>query len=60
MYKRQGLQVYRFFKSAPDGSSADPASTTLMGDDQTTGVSGSCGSSKVIFISMPFKLVKLS
>jgi hypothetical protein len=55
-----GLQVYRFFASAPDASSSVPGSTTLMGDDQTTGVSGSCGSSKVIFISMPFKLVKLS
>ena len=55
-----GLQVYRFFASAPDGSSAEPGSSTLMGDDQTTGISGSCGSSKVIFISMPFKLVKTS
>jgi len=55
-----GLQVYRFFASAPDASSSDPTSTTLMGDDQTTGVSGSCGSSKVIFISIPFKLVKVS
>ncbi|GAB7070498.1 hypothetical protein H7J06_24995 [Mycobacterium hodleri] len=53
-----GLQVYRFFASAPDGSTAEPGSSTLMGDDQTTGISGSCGSSKVVFISMPFKLVK--
>ncbi|WP_425330547.1 hypothetical protein [Mycobacteroides abscessus] len=53
-----GLQVFRFYPATPDGSAADPASSTLMGDDQTTGVSGSCGSSKTLFISMPFKLVK--
>jgi Flp pilus assembly protein TadG len=53
-----GLQVYRFFTANPDATAVDPASTTLMGDDQTTGLSGSCGSSKVLFISMPFKLVK--
>lgn len=54
-----GLQVYRFFTATPDGTASDPASTTLMGDDQTTGISGSCGSSKVLFISMPFKMVEI-
>lgn len=53
-----GLQVYRFFASSRDGEAADPGSSTLVGADETTGTSGSCGSSKVIFISMPFKLVK--
>jgi hypothetical protein len=53
-----GLQVFRFYPGTPDGSAADPASSTLLGADQTTGVSGSCGSSKVLFIDMPFKLVK--
>jgi hypothetical protein len=53
-----GLQVYRFYPAVADGSAADPTSSTLMGDDQTTGISGSCGSSKVLFISMPIKLVK--
>ncbi|WP_370329968.1 hypothetical protein [Mycolicibacterium hippocampi] len=53
-----GLQVFRFYPSVPDGSAADPTSTTLFGDDQTTGISGSCGSSKVVFVSIPFKLVK--
>jgi hypothetical protein len=53
-----GLQVFRFYPATPDGSATDPTSTTLMGEDSTTGVSGSCGSSKVLFITMPFKLVK--
>jgi hypothetical protein len=55
-----GLQVFRFYPGTPDGSGSDPASSTLLGEDQTTGVSGSCGSSKVLFIAMPFKLVKTS
>ncbi len=55
-----GLQVYRFFASNKDATAADPASTTLLGEDSTTGVSGSCGTSKVLFITMPFKLVKTS
>jgi hypothetical protein len=53
-----GLQVFRFYPATPDGSGTDPTSTTLMGEDSTTGVSGSCGSSKVLFITMPFKLIK--
>lgn len=53
-----GLQVYRFFPSNADATATDPASTTLLGEDSTTGVSGSCGTSKVVFITMPFKLVK--
>lgn len=53
-----GLQVFRFFPSNENATAVDPASTTLLGEDSTTGVSGSCGSSKVVFITMPFKLVK--
>lgn len=53
-----GLQVYRFFPSNADATATDPTSTTLLGEDSTTGVSGSCGTSKVVFITMPFKLVK--
>ena len=53
-----GLQVFHFYPSTPDGTGNDPTSSTLLGEDQTTGVSGSCGSSKVVFIAMPFKLVK--
>jgi len=53
-----GLQVFLFYPSNADGSAADPTSSTLVGQDSTTGVSGSCGSSKVLYITMPFKLVK--
>lgn len=53
-----GLQVFRFFPASADGTATDPTSTTLLGEDSTTGVSGSCGSSTVLFITMPFKLVK--
>jgi len=53
-----GLQVFRLYRSTPEATASDPTSSTLFGDDQTTGISGSCGSSKVLFISMPIKLVK--
>ncbi len=53
-----GLQVFRFSATTPDGTKSDPTSTTLVGEDQTAGTSGSCGSSKTLFISMPFKLIK--
>ena len=52
-----GLQVYRFWPAAPD-SHVDPGSTTLIGEDNTTGVSGACGISLPLNIRMPFKLVK--
>lgn len=54
-----GLQVFRFVPVVADGSMTDPASATLAGEDQTTGVSGACGVSKPVFITMPFKLVKV-
>jgi hypothetical protein len=53
-----GLQVYRFSPVVPDGSQTDPTSTTLVGEDQTTGQGGACGINKPLFINMPFKLVK--
>lgn len=55
-----GLQVYRFFPSDANATATDPTSTTLLGEDSTTGVSGTCGSSNVLFITMPFKLVKIA
>jgi len=54
-----GLEVFRFVPTRPDGAKVDPTSTTLVGEDQTTGPSGACGISKPLFISMPFKLVKV-
>ncbi|WP_245234020.1 hypothetical protein [Mycobacterium sp. PS03-16] len=55
-----GLQVFRFVPTVEDGSQTDPDSDMLVGEDQTTGPSGACGISKPLFITMPFKLVKLS
>lgn len=54
----QGFQVFRFVPTNPDGDAVDPTSAVLTGADETTGVSGACGRSKTLFISMPFKLVK--
>lgn len=54
-----GLQIFRFYPGNVDGSGSDPTSSTFLGEDQTTGISGSCGSSKVLFIAIPFKLVKI-
>jgi hypothetical protein len=54
-----GFQVYRFVPVVEDGSQVDPTSTTLAGEDQTTGTPGACGISKPLFINMPFKLVKV-
>jgi hypothetical protein len=55
-----GLQVFRFIRATPDGASADPTSNTLVGEDITTGPSGACGRSLPLYITMPFKLIKLS
>jgi len=42
----------------PNGAMNDPKSTTLVGEDITTGESGACGVNKPVYITMPFKLVK--
>lgn len=55
-----GLQVFRFKGMNADGTVQDPTSTTLIGEDSTTGPSGACGRSLSLFIAMPFKLVKQS
>jgi hypothetical protein len=58
--KFDGLQVFRFKAMTPDGDNTDPTSNTLIGEDATTGPSGACGRSLAVYITMPFKLVKLS
>ena len=55
-----GLQVFRFKRMTADGAYIDPKSNTLIGEDITTGRSGNCGRSLPLYITMPFKLVKLS
>lgn len=54
-----GLQIFRFKAMTPDGSTTDPTSNTLVGEDATTGPSGACGRSLAVHITMPFKLVKV-
>ncbi len=51
-----GFQVFRFKRMAPGGDYTDPTSTTLIGEDATSGPSGACGRSLAKFITMPFKL----
>lgn len=53
-----GLQIFRFSRPGAYDIGVDPTSTTLVGEDQTTGASGTCGISRPLFITMPFKLVK--
>jgi hypothetical protein len=54
-----GFQVFRFKRMTSDGDMTDPSSNTLIGEDATTGTSGACGRSLPIFITLPFKLVKI-
>lgn len=54
-----GLQVFRFKAMTPDGANTDPTSNTLVGEDATTGPAGACGVSMPVFITMPFKLVRI-
>jgi hypothetical protein len=50
-----GLQEFRFYPAAPDGSRTTE-STTLAGEDKTTGPSGACGRSLWLVIRMPLRL----
>lgn len=54
-----GFQVFRFKPMTAAGDYVDPTSDTLVGEDATTGPSGACGRSLAVFITMPFKLVKV-
>lgn len=53
-----GLQVFRFYGASADGM-MDPKSSTLFGEDITTGPSGACGRNQSLEIRMPFQLVQL-
>lgn len=55
-----GLQVFHFKPMTPEGANFDLTSTTLVGEDVTTGPSGACGVNKPVYINMPFKLVKIT
>lgn len=51
-----GLQIFRFYGASPDGM-MDTGSSTLVGEDTTTGPSGACGRNQSLEIRMPFQLV---
>lgn len=52
-----GQQEFRFYPADASGQTS-PGSTTLIGEDKTTGPSGGCGRNQWLTVRMPFKLVK--
>ncbi|HME77125.1 MAG TPA: hypothetical protein VKI00_16200 [Mycobacterium sp.] len=55
-----GAQVYRFYSADASGGQTSLGSTTLIGEDKTTGPSGACGRNQWLTVRMPFKLVKIA
>lgn len=53
-----GAQEFRFYPANARGQGS-PGSTTLIGEDKTTGPSGACGRNQWLTVRMPFKLVKI-
>jgi hypothetical protein len=56
--KAAGLQIYKFYR-ANDAGTQDLTSTTWIGEDQTTGVSGNCGRNRSLLLSMPLKITEV-
>ena len=54
-----GTQVFRFYPADASGMTS-AGSTTLIGEDKTTGPSGACGKNQWLTVAMPFKLVKIA
>lgn len=53
-----GLQVYRFIHGNEEGT-AQPGSNLLLGEDETTGVSGNCGRNRSLVLNLPVKITKI-
>lgn len=53
-----GLQVYKFYR-ANEAGMQDLASTTWIGEDQTTGVTGNCGRNRSLVLNMPLKITRM-
>lgn len=53
-----GLQVYRFYPATEEGNSHEK-SNLLLGEDQTTGVSGACGRNRSLVLNLPVKITKI-
>lgn len=56
--KAPGTQVYTFYRASEAGL-GDRSSTTWIGIDQTTGVSGNCGRNRSLVLNMPLKITPL-
>jgi hypothetical protein len=57
-----GLQVYRFYAATESGNHAIAGTpiNLLVGEDQTTGVSGNCGRNKSLVLTLPVKMTKIT
>lgn len=53
-----GLQVYKFYGANEDGS-AQQKSNLMFGQDQTSGMSGSCGKNLPLKINLPLEITKV-
>jgi hypothetical protein len=55
-----GLQVYRFYPATDSGNHAIAGTpiNLMVGEDQTTGVSGNCGRNKSLVLTLPVKMTK--
>jgi hypothetical protein len=53
-----GLQMYKFYAVAEDGST-EQTSNNFVGQDQTTGLSGNCGKNLPLKIVLPLRISKI-
>lgn len=54
-----GLQVYRIYHADDEGQNLQ-GSNMLLGDDETTGVSGNCGRNRSVVLVLPVKITKIA
>lgn len=55
-----GLQVFHFYPATADGRGDMTSTSLFVGEDVTTGVTGTCGVSKPVVIRIPFKLSQIA
>jgi hypothetical protein len=55
------LQVYRFYPATESGNHAIAGTpiNLMVGEDQTTGVSGNCGRNLSLVLTLPVKMTKI-
>lgn len=54
-----GLQIYRFNHANEEGT-AQAGSDLLIGEDETTGLSGNCGRNRSLVLNLPVKITKIA